>query len=60
MSLLSSLLLISISGAVYYWLISRAIEGYREAWIDNRSFGIRVLVYTAIYYLMAIYAIMVD
>jgi hypothetical protein len=57
MSLLDSLALILTSGAVYYWLVSKAIEKYNEAWIDDRGFGLRVLAYTALYGLIAIYAI---
>ena len=57
MSLPYSLALILLAGALYYRLTGKAIEKYREAWIDGRGFGVRVVAYTALYYLIALYAV---
>ncbi|WP_297519230.1 hypothetical protein [Thermococcus sp.] len=57
MGVLKYLAVILAAGALYYWLTRKVIEKYREAWIDGKSFGIRIVAYTALYYLMALYAV---
>ncbi|WP_297503441.1 hypothetical protein [Thermococcus sp.] len=57
MGVLKSLAVILAAGALYYWLTGKAIEKYKEAWIDGRGFGVCIMVYIMIYLLMAIYAV---
>ncbi len=57
MNILNSLAFILVAGPLYYRLTMKVIEKYNEAWIDGRGFGVRVMVYTMMYLLMAIYAV---
>ncbi|WP_297503793.1 hypothetical protein, partial [Thermococcus sp.] len=57
MGVLKSLAVILAAGALYYWLTGKAIEKYKEAWIDGRGFGVRIMSYTVIYGLIALYAV---
>ena len=57
MGILKPLAVILTAGALYYWLTEKAIEKYREAWIDGRGFGVRIMAYTALYYLVALYTV---
>ncbi|WP_297070923.1 hypothetical protein [Thermococcus sp.] len=57
MNILNSLAFILVAGALCYRLTMKVIEKYHEAWIDDRGFGVHIMVYTMIYLLMAIYAV---
>ncbi len=57
MAFISSILLVLLAGGLYYRLTMKAVERYKEAWIDGRGFGVRIMAYTALYYLIALYAV---
>ncbi len=57
MGFISSILLVLLAGGLYYRLTMKAVERYKEAWIDGRGFGVRIMAYTALYYLIALYAV---
>ncbi len=57
MAFISSILLVLLAGGLYYRLTMKAVERYKEAWIDGRGFGLRIVVYSVIYGLVALYAV---
>ncbi|WP_461863628.1 hypothetical protein [Thermococcus sp.] len=57
MAFISSILLVLLAGGLYYRLTMKAVERYKEAWIDDRGFDVRIMAYTALYYLIALYAV---